>query len=64
MKVIRKSKDACKAAGEETDYHVPDVRKTIPMPIGAEKVIDEVCSASAFRQFTIAPSAGHNCISR
>lgn len=36
-KVIQKAKDACKNAGEEIDYHFPDVRKTIPMPKGAEK---------------------------
>lgn len=28
-KVIQKAKDACKNAGEEVDYHFPDVRKTI-----------------------------------
>lgn len=38
-KVIQKAKDACRNAGEETDYHFPDVRKTIPMPKGAEKEI-------------------------
>ena len=41
-KVIQKAKDACKNAGEETDYHFPDVRKTIPMPKGAEKEIDDI----------------------
>ena len=29
-KVVQKAKDACKNAGEETDYHFPDVRKMIP----------------------------------
>ncbi len=41
-KVIQKAKDACKNAGEETDYHFPDIRKTIPMPKGAEKEIDDM----------------------
>src|SRR5690554_6741560 len=40
-KVIQKAKDACKNAGEEIAYHFPDVRKTIPMPKGAEKEIDD-----------------------
>lgn len=41
-KVIRKAKDACIIAGEEIDYHFPDIRKTIPMPKGAEKEIDDI----------------------
>jgi DNA-damage-inducible protein D len=41
-KVIQKAKDACKNAGEEIPYHFPDVRKTIPMPKGAEKEIDDI----------------------
>lgn len=41
-KVIQKAKDACKNAGEEMDYHFPDIRKTIPMPKGAEKEIDDI----------------------
>jgi len=41
-KVIQKAKDACKNAGEEIEYHFPDVRKTIPMPKGAEKEIDDI----------------------
>lgn len=41
-KVIQKAKDACKNAGEEVDYHFPDVRKTIPMPRNAEKEIDDI----------------------
>ena len=41
-KVIQKAKDACKNAGEEITYHFPDVRKTIPMPKGAEKEIDDI----------------------
>lgn len=41
-KVIQKGKDACKNAGEKIAYHFPDVRKTIPMPKGAEKEIDDI----------------------
>jgi DNA-damage-inducible protein D len=41
-KVIQKAKDSCKNAGEEIDYHFPDIRKTIPMPKGAEKEIDDI----------------------
>ncbi|MEJ7780114.1 MAG: DNA damage-inducible protein D [Daejeonella sp.] len=41
-KVIQKAKDACKNAGEEVFYHFPDIRKTIPMPKGAEKEIDDI----------------------
>ena len=41
-KVIQKAKDACQNAGEETAYHFPDVRKTIPMPKGAEIKIDDI----------------------
>jgi len=41
-KVIQKAKDACKNVGEEVAYHFPDVRKTIPMPKGAEKEIDDI----------------------
>jgi DNA-damage-inducible protein D len=41
-KVIQKAKDACNIAGEEIDYHFPDIRKTIPMPKGAEKEINDM----------------------
>jgi DNA-damage-inducible protein D len=41
-KVIDKAKEACKNAGEEMSYHFPDVRKTIPMPKGAEKKISDI----------------------
>lgn len=41
-KVIQKAKDSCRNAGEEMIYHFPDVRKTIPMPKGAEKEIDDI----------------------
>ncbi len=41
-KVVQKARDACSNAGEEVDYHFPDIRKTIPMPKGAEKEIDDI----------------------
>lgn len=41
-KVIQKGKDACFNAGEEISNHFPDVRKTIPMPKGAQKEIDDI----------------------
>lgn len=41
-KVIQKAKDSCKNAGEEISNHFPDVRKTIAMPKGAEKQIDDI----------------------
>jgi DNA-damage-inducible protein D len=41
-KVIDKANAACKNAGEEMSYHFPDVRKTIPMPKGAEKQISDI----------------------
>lgn len=41
-KVIQKAKDACKNAGEETDYHFPDVRKMITKGKGAQDEIDDI----------------------
>lgn len=41
-KVISKAKDACRNVGEEVNYHFPDVRKTIKMPKGAEKEINDI----------------------
>lgn len=41
-KVIEKAKDACRNAGEDVSNHFPDIRKTIPMPKGAEKEIDDI----------------------
>jgi DNA-damage-inducible protein D len=41
-KVIDKAKESCRNAGEEIADHFPDVRKTIPMPKGASKEIDEI----------------------
>ncbi|MDR1371283.1 MAG: DNA damage-inducible protein D [Dysgonamonadaceae bacterium] len=40
--IIGKAKDACKNAGESISYHFADVSKTIAMPKGAEKRVDEV----------------------
>ena len=41
-KVIQKAKDACNNAGENVPDHFPDIRKTIPMPKGAEKEIVDI----------------------
>ncbi len=41
-KVIQKAKEACKNAGEKESNHFPDIRKTIPMPKGAEKEIVDI----------------------
>lgn len=41
-KVIDKAKIACQTAGHSIADHFPDVRKTIPMPKGAEKEIDDL----------------------
>lgn len=41
-KVIQKAKDACKNAGEEIEYHFPDVRKMVKIGSGAEKEIDDI----------------------
>ncbi len=41
-KVIDKAKESCKHAGELVSDHFPDVRKTIRMPKGAEKQIDDI----------------------
>ena len=38
--VIEKAKESCRNAGEEVSNHFPDIRKTIPMPKGAEKEIE------------------------
>ena len=39
--MINKAKEACKNVGQRIEDHFPDVRKTIPMPKGAEKEIDD-----------------------
>ena len=41
-KVIVKAKESCENAGQNISDHFPDVRKTIPMPKGAEKEIDDI----------------------
>jgi len=41
-KVIQKAKDACKNAGEEIDYHFPDVRKMITKGKGAKDEIVDI----------------------
>ena len=40
--IIDKAKYACQNAGEDVQYHFADVSKTIPMPKGAEKEIDDI----------------------
>ena len=41
-KVIEKAKESCQQVGHNVEDHFPDVRKTIPMPKGAEKEIDDI----------------------
>lgn len=41
-KVIVKAKESCENAGQHISDHFPDVRKTIPMPKGAEKEINDI----------------------
>ena len=41
-KVVEKARIACENAGEKISDHFPDVRKTILMPKGAEKEIDDI----------------------
>jgi len=41
-KVIEKARESCKNAGVDIADHFPDVRKTIAMPKGAEKEIDDI----------------------
>ena len=40
--IIDKAKEACINAGENVAYHFADVSKTISMPKGAEKEVDEI----------------------
>ncbi|MDP2302208.1 MAG: hypothetical protein Q8N03_07285 [Ignavibacteria bacterium] len=39
---IAKAKDACVNAGETVSDHFADISKTIPMPKGAAKTIDDI----------------------
>lgn len=39
--VIEKAKESCRNSGQNIADHFPDVRKTIPMPKGASKDIDD-----------------------
>ena len=39
--LITKAKESCNNAGESISYHFADVGKTIPMPKGAEKEIND-----------------------
>jgi DNA-damage-inducible protein D len=41
-KVIQKAKDACRIAGEETIYHLPDVRKMIRKGKDSKDEIDDI----------------------
>ena len=41
-KVIQKARDACKNAGEEIEYHFPEVRKMITLGKGAKNEIDDI----------------------
>lgn len=41
-KVIQKAKDSCKNAGEQIEYHFPDVRKMITKGKGAKDEIDDI----------------------
>jgi len=40
--VINKAKTACEVSGHEIDDHFPDIRKTIQMPKGASKEIEDM----------------------
>jgi DNA-damage-inducible protein D len=42
MNTIDKAKESCQNAGENVQYHYADVSKTIAMPKGAEKEIDDI----------------------
>ena len=42
MNAVDKAKEACQNAGQKLSDHFADVSKTIPMPKGAEKEIDDI----------------------
>lgn len=41
MNAIEKAQDACRNAGEDISHHFADVSKTIYMPKGAEKIVND-----------------------
>ena len=42
INAISKAKISCETLGEESQYHFPDIRKTIPVPNGGQKEIDDI----------------------
>src|SRR3989338_1957301 len=42
LNVIDKAKESCQTTGEAVFNHFADISKTIPMPKGAEKTIDDI----------------------
>ena len=40
--IIQKAKVSCSSVGENIAYHFADVSKTIPMPKGVEKQVDDL----------------------
>ena len=42
LNVIEKAKTTCKNSGQNINYHFVDINKTIPMPKGASKEIDDL----------------------
>lgn len=42
LNAVDKAKESCKTTGEDVSNHFVDVSKTIPMPKGAEKIIDDI----------------------
>ena len=42
LNVIDKARQSCRTSGEDVSNHFADVSKTIPMPKGAEKTIDDI----------------------
>ncbi|MCX7048223.1 MAG: DNA damage-inducible protein D [Candidatus Sumerlaeota bacterium] len=52
-KVIDKAKVSCQTAGQNPDHHFVGVNKTIPMPKGAEKAIED-CMLTRYACYLIA----------
>lgn len=42
LNVVDKAKESCKTTGEAVSDHFADISKTIPMPKGAEKTIEDI----------------------